>query len=255
VSSEPDSRIPSKYESSTLLSSYLWAHYSDILKDMDATAAYEKWAELLKDNSGISLDAGCAVGRFTFEMAKKAGFAVGIDNSYAFIKRARHLKIHGQLEFSIPEEGSLTGQRTINLPETWDGSTVEFVVGDVQSLPFRRDSFSSVASLNLVDKIPLPLTHLREMNRVARDKTSQFLFSDPFSWSLDIADETHWLGGTADGPYHGMGIDNILSLLTGQTGEIAPPWEVEKQGHIWWKIRNHKNLFQLIRSCFIKARR
>lgn len=255
VSSEVDPRIPSKYENSMLVSSYLWTHYADIFKDMDATAAYEEWAGLLKDDSGISLDAGCAVGRFTFEMSNKSGFAVGIDNSRAFIKTARELMIDRQMKFAMPEEGLLTEQRIIKLPETWDSTKVEFVVGDVLRLPFRRDAFSSVASLNLVDKVPLPLLHLKEVNRVARKSHAQLLFSDPFSWSSDISREEDWLGGTTDGPYLGMGIDNILSLLTGQAGEMSPPWEVEKQGHIWWKIRNHKNHFELIRSCFIKAYR
>lgn len=255
VSSEVDPRIPSKYESSLLLSSYLWTHYADIFKDIDATAAYEEWAGLLKDDPGISLDAGCAVGRFTFEMSNKSDFVVGIDNSRAFIKTARQLMIDRQMKLSMPEEGLLTEQRIIKLPETWDSTKVEFVVGDVLRLPFRRDAFSSVASLNLVDKVPLPLLHLKEVNRVARKSHAQLLFSDPFSWSSDISREEDWLGGTTDGPYLGMGIDNILSLLTGQAGEIAPPWEVEKQGHIWWKIRNHKNHFELIRSCFIKAYR
>ena len=173
VSSEVDPQIPSKYESSILVSSYLWTHYADIFKDMDATAAYEEWAGLLKNHSGISLDAGCAVGRFTFEMSSKSAFAVGIDNSRAFIKTARQLMIDRQMKFSMPEEGLLTEQRIIKLPETFDSTKVEFVVGDVQRLPFRRDAFSSVASLNLIDKIPSPLVHLREMNSVARDKTSR----------------------------------------------------------------------------------
>jgi SAM-dependent methyltransferase/uncharacterized protein YbaR (Trm112 family) len=255
VLSEVDSRIPSKYESSMLISSYLWAHYADIFKDMDATAAYEEWSALLRGDSGISLDAGCSVGRFTFEMSKKSDFAVGIDNSHAFIKTARQLMINRQMEFSIPEEGLLTEQRIIKLPETFDSTKVEFVVGDAQRLPFRRNSFSSVSSLNLVDKVPLPLLHLKEVNRVARKSHAQFLFSDPFSWSSDISREENWLGGTADGPYPGMGIDNIFSLLSGQTGEMVPPWEMEKQGQIWWKIRNHKNHFELIRSRFIKAGR
>jgi len=253
VSSEVDPQVPSKYENAILVSSYLWAHYADILKDMNATAAYEEWAELLRDDSGVSLDAGCSVGRFTFEMSRKSGFAVGIDNSRAFIKTARQLMIDSQMAFSIPEEGLLKEQRIIKLPETFDSAKVEFVVGDVQYLPFRGNTFSSVASLNLVDKIPSPLAHLREMNRVAGETNAQFLFSDPFSWSADVAAEGKWLGGTTEGPYSGKGIDNIRSLLTTGGEGFSPRWQIEKQDRIWWKIRNHKNHFELIRSCYIKA--
>ena len=110
-----------------------------------------------------------------------------------------------------------------------------------------------MASLNLIDKIPYPLVHLKEMNRVAREGGVQFLLSDPFSWSSDIAKEEDWLGGTTKGLYSGRGMDNIHALLTGEKGEISPPWTVHKQGQIWWKIRNHRNHFELIRSCFIKA--
>ena len=253
VSSEVDPRVPSKYENPLLLSSYLWAHYADILKDMDATAAYEEWSALLRDDSGISLDAGCSVGRFTFEMSKKSNFAVGIDNSRVFIKTARQLMIDRQMEFSMPEEGLLREQRIIKLPETFDSTKVEFVVGDAQRLPFRGNSFSSVASLNLVDKIPSPLAHLREMNRVAGENNSQFLISDPFSWSADAAEEEAWLGGVTEGAYAGKGINNIRSLLTTGGEGFLPIWKVEKRDHIWWKIRNHKNHFELIRSCYIKA--
>ena len=253
VSSEIDTRGLSKYEKSSLLSSYLWAHYADILKDMDATAAYEEWAALLRDGSGISLDAGCAVGRFTFEMSMKSDFAVGIDNSPAFINTARQLMINRQTEFSTPEEGLLREERLIKLPETFDSAKVEFVVGDAQRLPFRMNSFSSVASLNLVDKIPSPLAHLREMNRVAEETSTQFLISDPFSWSTDIAKESEWLGGVTEGTHAGKGIDNIRSLLTAGNEGFLPEWKVEKQDHVWWKIRNHKNHFELIRSCYIKA--
>ena len=253
VSSEVDPRVPSKYENSLFLSSYLWAHYADIFEDMDATAAYEEWSALLRDDSGISLDAGCSVGRFTFEMSRKSGFAVGIDNSHAFIKTARQLMIDRQMAFSIPEEGLLKEQHIIKLPETFDSAKVEFVVGDVQRLPFRGNAISSVASLNLVDKIPSPLAHLREMNRVAGESNAQFLFSDPFSWSTAVAEEEAWLGGVTEGINAGKGIDNIRSLLTTGKEGFLPRWKIENQDHIWWKIRNHKNHFELIRSCFLKA--
>jgi hypothetical protein len=42
-------------------------------------------------------------------------------------------------------------------------------------------------SLNMVDKLPKPLVHLAEINRLAQISGAQFLFSDPFSWSKEVA--------------------------------------------------------------------
>jgi len=245
----------SKYENSDVVSSYLWSHFGDLLGDIEASTAYADWVKLMENQRGFFLDAGCAVGRFTFEMSIKSDFAVGIDNSLAFIRAARTLKKNGQLEFLMREEGLLTKQEIIRLAKKWNTEKVEFILGDAQALPFHSNAFSSIASLNLIDKVPLPLMHLKEMNRVAKERGAQFLFSDPFSWSQGIAKAEEWLGGTLDGPYGGKGIDNIFSLLTGKKGQLSPPWRTDRQGHIWWKIRTHRNHFELIRSCFIKASR
>jgi uncharacterized protein YbaR (Trm112 family) len=245
----------SKYERSSLISSYLWSHYSDLLGDAEASSAYTEWAEMFVYNPGFSLDPGCAAGRFTFEMSNKSDFAVGIDSSRSFIHKARELMKNRKLEVRLAEEGMLEKEQTIFLPQTWEGDKVEFIVGDTQSLPFRARSFSNLASLNMVDKVPYPLVHLKEMNRVATRQDAQFLFSDPFSWSSEVARKEDWLGGTSEGRYPGRGLDNVFSLLTGQKGELRPPWKIEKRGHIWWKIRNHHNLFELIRSWYIMAHR
>lgn len=254
-SSEKRGKLHSRYESSSLVSSYLWSHFGDLLEDKEASTAYREWADLVEHQTGFSLDTGCAVGRFTFEMSKISDFVVGIDNSFSFIWTARELMKNRQLRISIQEEGLLRKYETIYLPKTWSTDKVDFIVGDAQVLPFRSKIFTSLASLNLIDKVPMPMKHLKEVNRVAKESGAQFLFSDPFSWSTDIAKEEDWLGGTNDGPYPGKGIDNILSLLTGEKGEFSPPWKIDKQGHIWWKIRTHRNHFELIRSCFIKASR
>lgn len=250
-----EEKVHSKYELPSTVSVYLWSHFGDLSGDREASAAYGEWVDLVGSHRGFSLDAGCAVGRFAFEMSAKCDFAVGIDNSTAFIRVARELMKNRQLKIDLLEEGYLKREEMIHLPETWNSDSVEFIVGDAQSLPFRSDLFSSLASLNLVDKIPLPLIHLKEMNRVALDKDAQFLFTDPFSWSRDVAREEDWLGGTTKGPYSGNGIDNIRSLLTGEKEGLSCRWKVENQGHVWWKIRNHRNHFELIRSCFIKAAR
>jgi SAM-dependent methyltransferase len=246
---------PSKYEGADRLSSYLWSHFADLFSDRDASQAYAEWAGMVPGVHGFALDTGCAVGRFTFELSRKSDFVVGIDNSESFIRAARRLMLRRETRISLPEEGRLQKTRQLGLPDTWDCGKVEFLVGDVQALPFRSGSFSLVASLNILDKVPVPMLHLEELNRVASLKNAHLLFSDPFSWSSEVAKEENWLGGLSDGPYAGSGLENVMSLLTAQKGELSPPWRVHAHGDVWWKIRNHRNHFELIRSCFIKADR
>ena len=209
----------------------------------------------MRRSSGVTIDAGSAVGRFTFEMSGKSDFVIGIDNSLSFVRSARELMINRQMRIPLQQEGLIQREETLYLPEAWDSDKVEFIVGDALALPFRSGTFSSLASLNLVDKVPLPMKHLKEMNRVAREKDAQFLFSDPFSWSTDVAKEKDWLGGKNNGPYSGRGLNNIIELLKGEKNELLPEWRIENHGHIWWKIRTHSNHFEQIRSCFVKADR
>lgn len=245
----------SKYETIPALSSYMWSHYFAMFDEQNASDAYIKWADLIRPHSGVSIDAGCAVGRFTFEMSQKSNFVVGVDSSLSFIQSARELMLKRQMKIAIQQEGLIAREETIYLPQNWDSKKVEFIIADAQALPFRSKTFSSLASLNLIDKVPLPIKHLKEMNRIAKAQDAQFLFSDPFSWSTDVANEKDWLGGTNNGPYSGRGIDNVIALMKGEKNGFLPEWRIEKHGHVWWKIRNHSNHFEIIRSCYVKADR
>jgi uncharacterized protein YbaR (Trm112 family)/SAM-dependent methyltransferase len=249
------SSVPNKYETPPVVSSYLWSHYGDLLGEEMASDAYRKWADLMDPHPGLCLDVGCAVGRFTFEMSRKCDLAVGLDNSRAFIRTARVLMQDKRVDFPLKVEGHI--QRPVQwvLPEDWPTEKAEFIVADAQALPFAAHTVASSASLNLVDKVPQPLRTLMEMNRVSLLKGAQFLFSDPFSWSEEAAEEKEWLGGQRSGPFSGRALDHIQELLKGQGGRLLPPWSVEKYGQIWWTIRTHANHYERIHSCFIKARR
>ncbi|HBD09898.1 MAG TPA: SAM-dependent methyltransferase [Syntrophobacteraceae bacterium] len=253
--SDQRERTPSKYETEPVLSSYLWSHYGDLLGDEQASSAYRQWASLMDGGSGAVLDVGSAVGRFAFEMSRKRDLVVGIDNSVAFIKAARELMANGRRKLALRQEGHLSREETLTLLEGWQTDRIEFIVADALALPFRSHSFSGLASLNIIDKVPLPLQHLRELNRVARASEAQLLFSDPFSWSTEAAREEDWLGGKDSGPYSGRGIDNVMALLQGEDRQLLPAWRIRQQGHVWWKIRTHANHFELIRSCFVTADR
>jgi len=253
----PDHARPAgmPYEAPTMVSSYLWSHYADLAGDEEATGAYTQWAALLGAGGGIGLDAGCAVGRFTFELARKCDLVIGFDYSRPFIAAARRLLGERRLDFRVKQEGHLFEQCTIHLPEAWQVGNIEFIMADAQAIPVRSHLSARSASLNLLDKLPKPLYHLQELSRTARKQDAQLLISDPFSWSTEWANERDWLGGTHCGRFAGNGQDNLRTLLEGRTGELTPPWRVDEQGSTWWKIRNHRNHFELIRSCYTRASR
>ena len=244
-----------RYESPDLVSAYLWSHYADLFYDPDATGAYDEWAEQISPASGAALDAGCATGRFCFEMSRKCELVIGVDLSENFISMARRIMEERKLVFRIKEEGLIHSERSFVLPARWDPQKVEFIVADANALPFRAGSFSCVASLNLIDKIAHPLGHIAEACRAASIRNAQLLISDPFSWSEAVCAPDRWLGGSADARFAGAGIDNVEGLLSGEGPSAGSPWKIARKGAVWWKIRNHRNHFELIRSQFVKAER
>lgn len=248
---KPD--INNKYENPKVVSSYLWSHYGDFLNDEEWLPAYLEWANIMNSSKGISLDIGCAAGRFTFEMAEKSELSVGIDLSFAFIKTARELMKKREISFELTEEGNISRPVTIKLSNRFDTNKVEFLIADALFLPFPKSTFTKISSLNVIDKVPYPMNHLQEMNRVATPLGSQILISDPYSWSEEVAKVEHWLGGKSEGQFSGYGQDNIAKILEGHGNFIDPPWKVIDKGTINWKIRNHRNHSELIKSLYIKG--
>lgn len=242
-----------KYENPRVVSSYLWAHYGDLLNDQEWLPAYPEWANLIEKSKGVSLDIGCAVGRFTFEMAQKSDFSIGFDLSMSFIKTARELMKKGILNFELTEEGNITSSVQIKLPEHIRVDNLDFIVADALNIPFPQGVFTKVSSLNIIDKVPHPMKHLKEINRVFVNNGNQLLISDPFSWSEEVADINEWLGGKREGEFRGFGHDNVEKLLEGFGNYINPPFKVTNKGMIRWKIRNHRNHSELIKSLYIKA--
>ena len=80
-----------KYEEAGTVAGYLWSHFADLLDDPEAGDAYPAWADCLAPEGPAAFDAGCAVGRLAFEMARRSELAVGCDLSLAFIRTARQL--------------------------------------------------------------------------------------------------------------------------------------------------------------------
>lgn len=235
-----------RYDLDRLAASYLWSHFADLWDDPEATGAYGAFAALCAGAPGPGLDAGCAVGRFTLELAARTGLAVGLDLSRKFVALARRIVRQGGLAFDAPLQGLLTTRFSFELPERLRRGRAEFVRADAMRLPFRRETFGLVATLNVVDKLPEPRRHLRQCQRVCT-APGRLLLADPFSWSPEVAPPKDWLGGT---------------LETGDSATFAaaflaelPGWSAAPAGNAAWSIRDHKNRFERIRSEIVLARR
>ncbi|WP_300158011.1 methyltransferase domain-containing protein [Solidesulfovibrio sp.] len=235
-----------RYDEERLAASYLWAHFADLWDDPEATPAYAAWLTALGDCSGPALDAGCAVGRFTLELAARTGLAVGVDLSRNFVTLARRIARQGGLAFDAPWQGLLTTRFSCELPQRLPRGTVEFVRADALALPFARGRFGTVASLNVLDKLPKPRRHIEECRRVCAAPAT-LLVADPFSWSPDIAAPEDWIGGRPDAGESGPCLAKLLA--------DAPGWTARQAESVAWTIRDHKNRFERIRSETVVARR
>lgn len=243
------------YNSRGMLSAYFWSHYCDLFNDKDATEAYRTWASLIRPSEGMALDIGCAVGRLSFEMSKTHSRVVGVDTSFSFIENARKLLSELRLQFDLIIEGLITEQRVCELDNDWNVDRIDFIVADAMALPFADHLFSTASSVNILEKVPDPLQHLKEVDRVLASRNALFAFSDPFSWDETVSSPDLWIGGGPHGPFAGRGIDGVRRLLSGEKEIFHPPLSILDQGAVSWKIRKTENLWEHIRSQFLVSAR
>lgn len=243
------------YNAPEMLSAYLWSHFSDLLDESRATDAYRTWSDSFQTTKGNALDIGCAVGRLSLEMAKTHRRVIGIDTSAAFIGKAREIVQRRRLDFELIVEGRLTEPRNFDFDQNWNFDNIDFIVADALALPFRRNDFATVAAINLLEKVPDPLKHLAEVNRVLRQQASRFLFSDPFSWDAKVSPPELWLGGNGNHHYSHRGIDTMRRLFSGEYDIFTPPFNILSQGNVSWKIRKTENLWEHITSQFLVGQR
>ena len=244
------------YNSKGMLSSYLWSHYGDLLHDPDATDAYKVWSSCFRNtDGGCALDIGCSVGRLSFEMTRTHANVIGMDTSISFIQKARELMNRKQLEFEMIIEGMITKKQSCVFDNGWNYGNVDFIVADALALPFPQHTFSTVASVNILEKVPDPMLHLKGVNRVLKNQNGMFVFSDPFSWDEAFVDPERWLSGKAEGRYACRGAETMARIFAGEDGIFDPPLKVIAKQDVSWKIRKTENLWEHIHSQMMIGKR
>jgi len=128
-------------------------------------------------------------------------------------------------------------------------------VADALALPFPKHLFSTVTSINILEKVAAPVRHLMDVNRVLKPENSMFVFSDPFSWDESVSDPDTWISGGTNGNGNRRGIDSVSRYFSGRDHVFDPPLEILEKGSVPWKIRKTENLWEHINSQFIVGTR
>jgi SAM-dependent methyltransferase len=89
-----------------------------------------------------------------------------------------------------------------------------FWCADAELLPFADGTFAGALSLNVLDCVRSPLTHLIELGRVLRPG-GDALLSTPYDWSVTATPLEQWIGGHSQrGPSGGSSADELRRILS-----------------------------------------
>jgi putative 4-mercaptohistidine N1-methyltranferase len=230
------------YESRRLVGEYLFFHYAGFEEAAgDSPVPREAWGfaervvtELLGESGALesALDVGCAVGRSSFELARRAKRVVGVDYSGAFIDAAKMLQADSAMSGEVLAEGEQMQAFTAQVPCGIERGRVEFLVGDATDLP-PLGAFDVVLAANLICRLPEPRKFLARLPSLVKPG-GQLLLATPFSWLEEFTPREHWLGGRTNSPSTFEVLRQILET----------DFELETTKNLPFLIREHSRKFQ-----------
>lgn len=230
------------YESRRLVGEYLFFHYAKFEEAAeDLPVPREAWGfaervvtDLLDGTETLesALDVGCAVGRSSFELARRVNRIVGVDYSRAFIEAAKTLEADGEMSGEVLAEGERMQSFTAQVPSGIDRDRVEFLVGDATDLP-QLGAFDVVLAANLICRLPEPQKFLTRLPSLVKPG-GQLLLATPFSWLEEFTPRVHWLGGRTDSNSSFEVLRQILEK----------DFELETTKNLPFLIREHSRKFQ-----------
>jgi len=192
------------YESDKLVSEYLLFHYgsaeeilpSSALPDMHealdfAVRTQSHFSEL---NDGRCLDLGCAVGRSSYEIARRFSKIIGIDYSHAFVNAAAAIA-KSPLPYIRLDEAHLSTTLVANLPEGIDPSGVSFEQGDAMNLRADLGQFDRVHAANLLCRLPEPERLLKRLPKLVTPG-GELIIATPCTWLGEFTPPENWPKGS-----------------------------------------------------------
>lgn len=199
--SEIDEFEQNTWESRLTTSSYIWSHFDlsweeapweifletlqiDTVGEFSSKHLMEIVNSFLPNDcyeGSLGIDIGCSVGGNTHSLSKSMSVAIGCDYSFSAIRTAREIRdTEGVYEYEFPIGEQLTETHMIDV-DMPNKKKTEFVVADAKALPFKNNLADTVLSINMVDTLRDPLTHLKEANRLLAEG-GYLITCDPYQW-------------------------------------------------------------------------
>ncbi|XP_070576948.1 uncharacterized protein [Ptychodera flava] len=199
------------YETQKMLNEYLVFHYgspAEVLRwdfgpkealDFPRRVAEECMATF-QPKEGVpsrALDIGCAVGRTSFELARKFEQVVGVDYSQNFVDACNQIREDGHMDYEVVDQGHLTTQLKALVPADIDRSRCIFQQGDACNLPLDIGQFGCVVAANLICRLYNPFDFLSRCESLVAPGGLLVILS-PYSFSEAFTPKKHWIGGYVD---------------------------------------------------------
>jgi SAM-dependent methyltransferase/uncharacterized protein YbaR (Trm112 family) len=200
------------------LSSYGRGHWGDLDPDEPAAECFATLVatalELLPaPPAGAWLDAGCAVGRGTLELARRTpGPVAGVDLGFGMLRVAERVRRTGRAGYPQRRVGLVYDAKDFAVEDV-PAERIGFWCADAAALPFPAEAFDGALSLNVLDCVHAPLAHLVELGRIVAPG-GPVLLSTPYDWSPAATPVEQWLGGHSQrGPAGGSSAAELRRIL------------------------------------------
>lgn len=191
------------YESEKILAEYLLFHFAS---EEEILPASRSWPQGMREaldftsrtvahfspgSVDLGLDLGCAVGRSTFEMARRCHSVLGIDFSHAFIDAAERLRLGDAMVYDRREEAALVTRLEARTPLGIDCTRIIFQQGDAMSLPAGLGCFDRVHAANLVCRLSQPRLLLERLPELVKPG-GELVLATPCTWLEEFTPPSNW---------------------------------------------------------------
>jgi putative 4-mercaptohistidine N1-methyltranferase len=219
------------YETENLVSQYCDFHYG---REYFGVANFPaRCARLCIEfmgarKKGRALDAGCAVGRATFELARDFSHVTGVDFSERFIRIARLVRDKGTISYRVPVEGDLfepVEMRLVDLDLDGVRERVDFIRADAMALPEELTGYDLIFAGNLIDRLPSPGRFLSSIH-LRLNPEGILILTSPYTWLAEFTPREEWLGGFSAAGKDVFTLDGLKKVLAPNFRLAAEPLDV-----------------------------